>query len=64
VFPAAIEDKNLSTQPKDQTIFVVDDESVIPQNVGLILRNAETRAGGVRPLDIAFNGGSATNQVS
>jgi len=54
----------LSTQPKDQTIFVVDDESVIPQNVGLILRNAKTRAGGVRPLDIAFNGGSATNQVS
>gem|GEM_PF-6231137 len=64
MFPAAIEDKNLSTQPKDQTIFVVDDESVIPQNVGLILRNAKTRAGGVRPLDIAFNGRSATNQVS
>jgi len=40
VFPAAIEDKNLSTQPKDQTIFVVDDESVIAQTVGIILRNA------------------------
>ena len=40
MFPAAIEDKNLSTQPKDQTIFVVDDESVIAQTVGIILRNA------------------------
>lgn len=30
----------MSTQPKDQTIFVVDDESIIAQTVGIILRNA------------------------
>ena len=40
VFPAAIEVRNLSTLRKDQTIFVVDDESIIAQTVGIILRNA------------------------
>ncbi|WP_348263570.1 response regulator [Telmatobacter sp. DSM 110680] len=46
VFPAAIEVRNLSSAPKDQTIFVVDDESIIAQTVGIILRNAgyETRS--------------------
>lgn len=34
------------TQPREQTIFVVDDESVIAQTLGIILRNAgyETRS--------------------
>ena len=30
----------MPTQPRDQTIFVVDDESLIAQTVGMILRNA------------------------
>ena len=30
----------MSTPTKDQTIFVVDDESIIAQTVGIILRNA------------------------
>ena len=34
----------MPTQLRDQTIFVVDDESVIAQTVGLILRNAGYQA--------------------
>jgi DNA-binding NtrC family response regulator len=36
----AIEGLNLSTQPSEQTVFVVDDEAVIAQTVVIILRNA------------------------
>jgi DNA-binding NtrC family response regulator len=44
----------LRTQPKDQTIFVVDDESIISQTLGMILRNAGYEARSFSEPDAAL----------
>jgi DNA-binding NtrC family response regulator len=45
----------LPVQSREQTIFVVDDESVIAQTVGIILRNAGYAARSFSEPDAALN---------